>query len=97
VLGSPEGISGNPIRKSNSAWHRLVSSTSDKYSSSFIPDEVEHIIGKCRNHEVRASYSSCAKTNFKGSNIADDKNKNNFRSESVVRNTIIEVLLRNRQ
>ena len=79
MRGSPEGSSGNPIRVSNSAWLRLVSATPDIYSSSLIPDEVEHVIGKCWNHEVRAGNSSCTKTNFKGSNVADNNNKNNFR------------------
>ena len=74
MRGSPEGSSGNPIRVSNSAWLRLVSATPDKYSSCLIPDEVEHVIGKGRNHEVRAGNSSCAKTNFKRSNVADDNN-----------------------
>lgn len=78
MRGSPEGSSGNPIRVSNSAWLRLVSATPDKYSSSFIPDEVEHIICKGRNHEVRTGNSSCAKTNFERSNVADENNESNL-------------------
>jgi hypothetical protein len=97
VRGSPEGISGNPIRVSNSAWLRLVSSTPDIYSSTFIPDEVEHIIGKGRNHEMRGSNSSSSKTHFKGSNVADNKDKGNFRGKCVIRSRIVEVLLRNRK
>jgi hypothetical protein len=77
-LRSPECISGNPIRESNSAWLRLVSATPDIYFSCFIPDEVEHIIGEARDHKVRTGNSSCAKTNFERSNVADENNKSNL-------------------
>jgi hypothetical protein len=97
VRGSPEGVSGDPIRVSNPAWQRLVCATPYKYSSTLIPDEVEHVIGKGRNHEVRTSNSSCSKTYLKRSDVADYKNKGNFRCKCVVRNTIVEVLLRNRE
>lgn len=97
MRGSPESSSGYPIRVSNSTWLRLVRTTSDKYSSSLIPDEVEHVIGKGRDHEMRASYSSSTKTYFKWLNVADENNKGDFRTNGDVLSLVIKVLLRNRE
>ena len=97
MRGSPESISGNPIRVSYSARQRIVSATSDKYSSSLIPYDEQHVIGKGRNHEVRASHSSSPKSNLQGSNIADEKNKDNFKCNCIACHMIVEALLRNRE
>ena len=95
MRGSPESSSGNPIRVSNSAWLGLVNATSDKDPSSLVPNKVEHIIGKCGNHEVRACASTGTKTNFEGLNVADEYNKGDFRKKGKIRNVIIEALLGN--
>ncbi len=95
MRGSPECISGNPIRVFNSAWLGPVNATSDKDPSCLVPDKVEHVIGKSGNHEVRACAGTGTKTNFEGLNVADEYNKGDFREKGKIRNVIIEALLGN--